>query len=97
MTNLQEDGCDKGAHQSYLGAERNTHGPIEIPNDICSNPRQDLGLIEITVLVVSCPIALTMPRTSLLLFTHQIQASGQRKTQRRVDNRSQTAGTPFVG
>ena len=20
---MQEDGCDKGAHQSYLGAERN--------------------------------------------------------------------------
>ena len=29
FTSIQEDGCDKGAHQSYLGAERNT--PI-IPN-----------------------------------------------------------------
>ena len=28
-TGLQEDGCDKGVHQSYLGAERNT--PV-IPN-----------------------------------------------------------------
>ena len=24
FTSIQEDGCDKGAHQSYLGAERNT-------------------------------------------------------------------------
>ena len=24
FTNIQEDGCDKGTHQSYLGAERNT-------------------------------------------------------------------------
>ena len=29
FTSLQEDGCDKGAHQSYLGAERNTR---VIPN-----------------------------------------------------------------
>ena len=29
FTSIQEDGCDKGAHQSYLGAERNT--PV-IPN-----------------------------------------------------------------
>ena len=29
FTSIQEDGCDKGAHQSYLGTERNT--PI-IPN-----------------------------------------------------------------
>ena len=26
FTSIQEDGCDKGAHQSYLGAERNTLG-----------------------------------------------------------------------
>ena len=24
MTSIQEDGCDKGAYQSYLGAEKNT-------------------------------------------------------------------------
>ena len=24
LQDLQEDGCDKGAHQPYLGAERNT-------------------------------------------------------------------------
>ena len=24
FTSIQEDGCDKGAHQSYLGADRNT-------------------------------------------------------------------------
>ena len=24
VTSIQEDGCDKGAHQSYLGAERDT-------------------------------------------------------------------------
>ena len=29
FTSIQEDDCDKGAHQSYLGAERNT--PV-IPN-----------------------------------------------------------------
>ena len=29
FTSIQEDGCDKRAHQSYLGAERNT--PV-IPN-----------------------------------------------------------------
>ena len=29
MIHKKEDGCDKGAHQSYLGTERNT--PV-IPN-----------------------------------------------------------------
>ena len=29
VTSVQEDGCDKGVHQSYLGTERNAH---VIPN-----------------------------------------------------------------
>ena len=48
----------------------------------CSNPHQDLGLTEITVPMVSCPIVLMVLQTSLVLFSHQIQASGQRKRQR---------------
>ena len=49
----------------------------------CSNPHRDLGQIKVTVLVVFCPFFeffFRVPRTSLLLFSHQIQASGLLKT-----------------
>ena len=63
----------------------------------CSNPCQDLGLNEKTVLVVSCPVAFMMLQTGLLLFSHRIQASGQPKKPRGVYKCMWTAGAPCFG
>ena len=61
----------------------------------CFNPHQDLCPIEITVLVVSCPIVLMMPQTGLLLFAQQIQASVQHKRPRCWQVHPDHLGTMF--
>ena len=57
------------------------HRPIKITKDRLSQLPSGPWSDKNTVLVVSCPTVFTVQRTSLLLFTHQIQAWGQRKRQ----------------
>ena len=61
----------------------------------CSIPHQDLGLIEMKGLVVSWPVVFMVPQTSLLLFYHRIQASGQHKRQRCRQVQPDRWGTMF--
>ena len=57
------------------------HRLITIPTDRLFKPPSEPWSHQNTTVVVSCPIVLMMPRTSLLLFSDQIQASSQYKTQ----------------
>ena len=68
---------------------------LEFKQTSCSNPHQDLGQIEITVPVISCPTVFMMPRTSVLLFFHRGPEIGLRSAQKTgVDKCIQTAGAP---
>ena len=55
------------------------HRPIKIPKEQMFK-QPSVGPIKNTILVVSCPIIFTMLWTSLLLFSYQIQALDQCKT-----------------
>ena len=68
FASIKEDGCDQGAHQSYLGTERNTNGMIGIIISIAIKSIIVANIVIITVpppppswLSYCCALSLSRP------------------------------------